>query len=507
MTLQEMIARQEAILNAARAAGRELTDAERREFDSLTRQIAELQSCTGARAEGDDGDDENNGDDDEGDDGDDDAQRAIASERRRIRAIEDMCGSFGMDAREFVDAGTSLDRARAIVMERLIQENSPVSARAVVTDDEGDKFRRAAEDGLAMRAGLNVENPSDGSRELRGFSLRDIAIECLSRQEGKSHGTYMRMSHDELYGKLCRDFYNPSALFPAILDATINKSIVDAYTITPTTFELFTTKGSLQDFKESADHEYIMGGTGDFLEVPEGGALKADLPQTELLPTRKLKTYGRQFSMTRQAFINDDIGFLTRVPGLYAQAAKRTIDRQVYDILFDNPAIFDGSQLFSAAHGNVETTGTKPTQAAIQKMMLMMQRQTDPFGNAIYVAPKAIIVPVGWGFDLDVIFHSAQVVGSNNNDYNPLYNRNMMIAESPVLNQKAGENACPWFMAAEPTTAKGIQVDYLNGQETPTVRKMESPGVLGFTWDIFLDWGIAVRDFRGIAKNAGAVVE
>jgi hypothetical protein len=32
---------------------------------------------------------------------------------------------------------------------------------------------------------------------------------------------------------------------------------------------------------------------------------------------------------------------------------------------------------------------------------------------------------------------------------------------------------------------------------------METPGVLGFQWDIYLDWGIAVRDFRGIAKNPG----
>ena len=62
-------------------------------------------------------------------------------------------------------------------------------------------------------------------------------------------------------------------------------------------------------------------------------------------------------------------------------------------------------------------------------------------------------------------------------------------------------------MAANPASAKSIQVDYLNGQEMPTFRRMEAPGVLGFTWDIYLDWGIAVRDFRGIAKNPGVVIE
>ena len=46
-------------------------------------------------------------------------------------------------------------------------------------------------------------------------------------------------------------------------------------------------------------------------------------------------------------------------------------------------------------------------------------------------------------------------------------------------------------------------MDYLNGQETPTVRRMEVPGTLGFVWDMYLDWGISVRDFRGIARNDG----
>ena len=62
-------------------------------------------------------------------------------------------------------------------------------------------------------------------------------------------------------------------------------------------------------------------------------------------------------------------------------------------------------------------------------------------------------------------------------------------------------------MFADTASAKGIQVDYLNGQETPTVRRMETPGQLGFVWDIYLDWGISVRDWRGIYRNDGAVIE
>lgn len=428
-----------------------------------------------------------------------------ALERERIVEIDSMCRHFGMESAGFINSGASVEAARAAIMEKLMESGAPIPARGSldVSRDEGDKFREAATEGLLMRSGISVDKPVDGARELRGMSLRDLAIECLSR-EGESG--LIRRSSDELFEMVTRQFYNPSAAFPAIMDQTIRKSIVELYNHVLTTFQLFTTKGSLPDFKETADHEYVIGGVGDFLKVPENGEIKADLPRTELLPQRKLETYAKQFSMTRQAFVNDDIGFLTRVPGLYATAAKKTIDKQVYAILFNNATIFDGTALFTAAHGNLITTGSKPTQTSIQEAILKLQRQTDQFGDAIYMTPRRMVVPVGYEFDLAVIFRSAQVVGSGNNDINPLYNYPLEIVQSPVLNAMAGTGACPWFLFADESSARGIQVDYLNGQETPTVRRMETPGTLGFTWDIWLDWGISVRDFRGIVRNPGVAL-
>ena len=191
--------------------------------------------------------------------------------------------------------------------------------------------------------------------------------------------------------------------------------------------------------------------------------------------------------MTRQAFVNDDIGFLTRVPGLYATKAKKTIDKQVYQVLYYNQAIFDKKALFDKTHNNLIAKGAKPSQRSVQEIILQMQKQTDPFGDAIYVNPKFIIVPVGYEFDLAVMLHSAQVTGSNNNDYNPMYNYPLKVVQTPILNALAGSNPVPWFMVADPMSARSVHVDYLNNQKTPTIRRMEAPGVLGFTWDIYMD--------------------
>ena len=507
----QQLQRQQELVNTARAANRELTAEEQAEFDRCQREIERLNplveaeerqaaagaaqttpaagAATGTPAASDD------------------AQRAIEAERSRISQITTLCREFNVDPQSYIDNGATMDAVREAILNQLRSNHAPVSAGVRVTGSGEDDFRRDASDALLLRSGVViVERPTAGANQLRAMSLRDLAIECLSR-EGRNVNELLRMNPDDLYSEMSRQFYNPTAAFPAILDQTIRKSIVELYNHVPTTFQEITTKGSLKDFKQTADHEYVIGGVGDFLLVPENGEIKPDKPRTEMLPQRKLDTYGKQFSMSRQAFINDDIGFLTEVPGLYATAAKKTIDKQVYTILFNNGIIFDGKALFHKDHKNVMATGSKPTQAAIQAIILKMQQQTDQFGEAIYITPRTIVVPVGYEFDLSVIFHSAQVVGSANNDVNPLHNYPLKVVQTPVLNVLAGVNACPWFMLADSSSARGIQVDYLNGQETPTIRRMETPGQLGFVWDIYLDWGISVRDYRGIAKNPGVALD
>ena len=61
MTIQEMIARQQAIVSGARAAGRDLTAEERAEFDGLQRQIDAAGNNPAQGAEGQGGEDPTGG--------------------------------------------------------------------------------------------------------------------------------------------------------------------------------------------------------------------------------------------------------------------------------------------------------------------------------------------------------------------------------------------------------------------------------------------------------------
>ena len=459
--MQQKMQRQQAILTAARTAGRDMTEDEAREFNALQADIEELRPQVEAEAE---------------------AERqaqieaARTAERQRVTDITAICRSFNTDPQQYITGGQTIDQVRAAILDDMVKNGAPA------------------------RTGVRV------TAELAGMRLRDLGIECLTRESGKSASEYLRMSDDDIYTELARAFHNPSAAFPAIMDQAINKSIVHMYSHVPTTFEKITRKGTLRDFKRTDGHNYLIGGVGELLLVPGNGELKADTHQEATLPQRKLDTYGRQFSMSRQAFINDDIGFLSEVPGLYAAKSKKQINKAVYSILYGNGTIYDGKTFFHSDHKNLMSTASAPSAAAIQSMIQRLQIQEDQFGEAINLTPRTLVVPVGYGFTLQTIFGSPTIQTTENTQaVNPLYNYRypIEIVEDATLNVLAGANACPWFLGAGKDETAGIQVDYLNGQETPTFRRSETTGQLGFVWDIWLDWGITVMDYRSFVKNPG----
>lgn len=501
MTIKQMLERQAQILAAAKAAGRDLTTEGKTEFDQLQRQIDEAQAAEAEEQRTAEATTQR-----------DEAVRvAVEAERARETSIREMCRNFDIEdgvADGYVREGMTEDAVRAAIMEHLIRDRAPIRTGGVdVVADEGDKFRAAASEALMMRGGVNVENPADGAREHMGASLKELAIECLQRDNVS--GDFRRMSADDVYTAAMRQFFNPTAAFPAILDQAIEKSYVAGYNLVPVTFDRWTKKGSLSDFK-THDNYYVAGPVGEFLEVPEGGELKHDVFKDAKLPTRKLKTYGRQFTLTRQAFINDDIGLVTSLPARYAAAARKTLNTQCYEILVGNAAIYDGANLFCSAHKNLLAAGTGVTQDAMQTMIMALASQKDQFGQPIIIRPATIIVPAGMQFEMYTLLNSPTINTTDNTQaVNPMYQYRSAfdVVEDPTINAMAGTNAAPWFMVGDRSDCDFMEVDYLNGQEIPNIRRSEKSGQLGYIWDIYLDWGIAVMDYRGVVKNPGVVIE
>lgn len=514
---QAALQRQQALVNAAKTAKREMTPEEQSEFDTLQREIDTLTAEIAAEEQQRQqtpppAPAPNTPPAPPAPTGGDEAQRNLEAERTRTLNITTMCRDFGIDdadLQRYIKDGTTEDQVRAAILDKLRQGSGPISTGVRVTDSGEDEFRQDASDGLLLRGGVQPEKPSAGAAKFAHMTLWDLAIECLERS-GVTNAR--RMSNDDLLQELfSRQYFNPTAAFPTILDNAIEKAYVQGHRTVPVTFDQWTKKGTLKDFKIH-DNNYLAGPVGEFLEVPEGGELKNDIPKDAKRPTRQLKTYGKQFTLSRQAFINDDIDLVTRIPARYAAAARKTINTQCYRILMDTTKpIYDGKPLFHADHKNLLTTGTGITKEAVQAMIMALSTQMDEFGQPIIVRPANLIVPAGYAFDMYTLFFSPTINTTGNTQaVNPLYRYRDTITpiEDPTINALCGGfgNVMPWWLTGVREDTDFIEVDYLNGQEIPTIRRMETPGQLGFVWDIYLDWGINVMDYRGAIKNPGVQV-
>ena len=394
-----------------------------------------------------------------------------------------MCRQFGVDDTQYIDGGMSVGDVRAAILAKLAAERTAQTVTVQV--DEMDKFRAAATDGLALRAGLTVENRAVGADEYRGKRMIRLAAECVEREQGKN----TRAMDDEM---IVREALTGTGAFPGILSNVAHKSMAQAYQTAPTTYQLWTAQGSNSDFKDAV--RYRLSEADTLEKLNESGEFKAS-GVTESMAKTSVATYGRMFSITRQAIINDDMGALQQLPAIYGAAARRMINKMVYKMLKANPTI-EGDPLFSNNHNTLHAVDI--SIEGLAKMKAAMAKQKNIAGlEYLNIQPAFLICPV----ELEV--QAAQLISSvvdptkANATPNPFANKMTVISE-PEL-----EDAKVFYLAAAAGVAPTIEVTSLNGNLTPTMERAEQFDTLGIKWRIYMDVGVNLLDYRGIAKSTG----
>lgn len=410
--------------------------------------------------------------------------RTIQAERDRVTEIMNLCRNFDISPDEYIQKGATVDSVRAAVLQTLATRRVPEQV-SVVTD-EMDKFRAAATDGLALRAGVRLDKPADGAMDFRGKRLLRLAAECIEREKNVD----TRGMDDEM---LVREALTPSSAFSGILSNVANKSMAQAYQVVPTTFQLWTGVGTNSDFKVAT--RYRISEADELLPMTENGEFK-DSTLTEGAATTVVGTYGRSFSITRKAIINDDLGALSQIPAKYGAAARRGINKLVYKILTTNPTI-EKAKLFSETHGNL--TAQDITVAGLGVAKALMARQKNIGGKeALNVQPAYLIVPPELEVTAVQLISSVVDPTKNNATPNPFANRLTVVADPELTNEKE------WYLTAAPMVLPGIEVTYLNGKDTPTMESAIQFDTLGIKWRIYMDFGVNLIDFRGLLKSTGA---
>lgn len=417
-----------------------------------------------------------------------DLAKAMEQERKRTSEITALFRDFNVEgADEAIVMGVSVDEARAMVMDQLRARNKGVSV--TIGEAESDKFRAAAQDAVLMAAGLPVAEPAPGANELRGYSMIELARESLRREcDTKANfGDNMEMA---------RAAVNSTSTFPAIMSNLANKSVMVGFNEAETTFQIWAGKGSNRDFKEAA--RVALSEAGNLELVPEGGQFQQDVFK-EASARTKVATYGKIFSLTRQAIINDDLGLFSKIATKYGSAAKRLVNKMVYAQLTGDVKMQDNVALFDDKHGNVAKTGEALSVKAIAKAITAMRRQKGIQGTAnLNITPKYLVVPPELEVTAYQIVNStAAVDGTNPGVVNPYKGRFVIVADAELTDPDA------WYLVADASQNDTIEVTYLNGVETPRLETRQGFDVDGIEYKVAFDCGVSALDFRGLYKNAG----
>lgn len=430
---------------------------------------------------------------------------ATGKERDRIREIDALCQKYDCAdmARSFIIDGKLLEDASRAILDK-IHEKSKASnpgAGAVIIADEQDKFRAAANDGLMLRAGLKVEKPAPGAHDLRGYTLAEMARECLRMASRDYRGDVKSMVGRAL----------TTSDFPNILANLATKSLQEAWGTAASTWRTWCGIGSVSDFKTYYNN--ALSEHDDLEEIPDSGEIKMGGFSEKAPESYKISSYGKKFKITRVMIINDDLGALREMPARRAEAAARKIDDVAYAVLTANGNMGDGHPIFdSTNHANDAVSGylTAVGEANLGYMIALMKAQKDIGGKRrLNIQPQFFLAPIAIEGASEKFFRSEKWADTNTiaTDSSMAATRTNIYSGSyftRVYEPRLDDDSVTAYYILGPK-GKTVKVVFLNGQEGP-ILEMTQPGftVEGFEYAVVQDVGAYAVDYRGMVRNEGA---
>ncbi len=418
---------------------------------------------------------------------------ALKADRGRVAEIRAMEGAFGVELADHIEKGTSVEEVRKIVLDGLAkkQEETKVSMRVEV--DEVQKYRAAAVDAMLIRSGRSLVNAAAGADELASMTLRELMFETLRRNGESTRGRF-----EDVFRRAMS-----TSDFPVLLGAVANKSVLDGWNDEPATWMEWAATGSVSNFQI---HTAARLGEADNLDlVPEGDEYNHGT-RAETFEEFQVMTYGKKFSITRQAIINDDLGVLTDIPMAMGAAARRKVSDLAYAAITDNNDMGDGIDLFHATHKNyIASAGSgngAPGVTTIGAAVKAMKLQKDATGKAtLGISPKYLLAPVALEAATEQFFATPLIGGvANQPNLANIYAGGRFIrVYEPRLDDA---NPTGWYLAA--AKGKTVKVFFLDGIQAPFLDRQAGWDVDGMEFKVRIDAGAKAMDFRGLYYIYGA---
>lgn len=427
-------------------------------------------------------------------------------------------------ADELIDSGVSAADANERILRKMA--NQPIGNGAVegssftVTASEHDKFMEQATAGLVQRCfqgQIKTQQAPQvaGAEHFRNLGLYRLAEACVRRMAinperfSKADVARVAMGHQGTWDRLriqrSNDVYHTSGSFANLLLDAASKTLLASYVEAPYTWNQWVRQAqSVDDFKNI--NRISLGESPNLEVVPEG----KEYPEGKVVDQKKsykIDKYGKEFTITWETVINDDLDALSRIPAMHGAAARRTQEKAVYDVFLSNPTMPDGFALFSASHPsgtNLSGAAAAPSKTTLDKAFEIMGKQkllsSDVFGG---FTPSILLVPLAYaGTALELVNSTASVESEKNEGVANLYGRGgarqLRVVSSPYLDANSGTN---WYAIADNSLIDTVEITFLSGEESPVLESDWNMRNDSYIYKVRQSFAAAVIEHRGIFAN------
>lgn len=177
--------------------------------------------------------------------------------------------------------------------------------------------------------------------------------------------------------------------------------------------------------------------------------------------TAKVQSYGRLYSVSREALVNDDIAAIGRLFSNVGAHAARLESRLLHELLASNATLSDSEPMFHADHNNLSTAGAF-SATSLQAAMTLLRNQLTPIGEKCDLDAYAVVVPSQYELAARQVIREAGL---------PI--------ETHVSCWLPDDD---WYLLADPLEAPVLGLLHIEGGDAPTVladkARIETGGVM-----------------------------
>lgn len=428
-------------------------------------------------------------------------QKMRAAEVTRVREINEIIDVAGgvedsVRAKLLEDSSITPDMAARQILDSLKERAKPFGVGAHSTQvgtDAREKSRAAITDAVCIRLGIPVEKPAAGASDMRGYTMIEMVRESMEINGENTRGMdRLQLATRAFSGG------TSSSDFSLIFSDVVNRRLQASYAEWPQTWLPLVTITPAVDFRDI--YPVRFSGAPDLLDLNEHGEYQ-QAKFSDAGEKYRVITKGRAVNLTRTMLINDDLGVLSRIPGLFGVAARRMEADAVYSLITSNPTMGDGKALFHANHGNLETSGDAINSDSLSLGRTTMRLQKGMAKEMLDIQPAFLLAPVAMETTADILLRSGSlpVADMSSGVTNPWANKLTPICDPHFDNADADT----WYLMAHPGQAPVIEVSYLQGNEAPFVDSTTDFDSDGLKIKVRHDFGAGLSDYVGIYKNPG----